>query len=66
MRLAGRTVKAATVVCASYEGISEFEAACRFCSAMCGDPILPKKPVYGGNNWYYAYGKSSRSEILGD
>lgn len=66
VRLAGRTVKAATVVCASYEGISEFEAACRFCSVMCGDPILPERPVYGGNNWYYAYGKSSRSEILGD
>ena len=33
---------------------------------MCDDPLLPEKPVYGGNNWYYAYGKSSRSEILGD
>ena len=30
------------------------------------DPILPKYPVYGSNNWYYAYGKSSESEILAD
>lgn len=67
VRLAGRTVKAATVVCASYEGISEFEAGLPLLArVMCGDPILPERPVYGGNNWYYAYGKSSRSEILGD
>ena len=64
--LPGRTVKAATIVCESYEGVSEFEAAGRFCALMCDDPLLPEKPVYGGNNWYYAYGKSSRSEILGD
>ena len=64
--LSGRTVKAATIVCESYEGVSEFEAAGRFCALMCDDPLLPEKPVYGGNNWYYAYGKSSRSEILGD
>ena len=33
---------------------------------MCSDPILPEKPVYGSNNWYYAYGRSSREDVLRD
>jgi alpha-galactosidase len=33
---------------------------------MCTDPIFPEKPVYGSNNWYYAYGHSSQDEILAD
>lgn len=42
------------------------DAARRFCGRMCPNPILPKYPVYGSNNWYYAYGKSSEEEILAD
>ena len=33
---------------------------------MCENPRLPEKPVYGSNNWYYAYGKSSRAEVIRD
>ena len=33
---------------------------------MCDDPLLPEKPVYGANNWYYAYGHSSREDVLAD
>ena len=33
---------------------------------MCTDPIFPECPVYGSNNWYYAYGDSSEEEILSD
>lgn len=43
---------------------NSFESACDFCSKMCPDPVLPTEPVYGGNNWYYAYGKSSYEEII--
>ena len=64
--LGGRTLEAATVCHASYAGVSEFDAACAFCAVLSPAPILPKFPVYGGNNWYYAYGKSSRKEIIGD
>lgn len=64
--LDGRTLEAASVVYREYSGISRFEAARRFCSVMSPVPILPEKPVYGGNNWYYAYGNSSRREILDD
>ena len=45
---------------------NSFEAACDFCGKMCPDPVLPTEPVYGGNNWYYAYGESSYEEIISD
>ncbi len=64
--LGGRTLKAATVVSETYEGKSAFAAAKAFCRRMCPDPILPERPVYGANNWYYAYGRSSREDILAD
>ena len=48
------------------EGESAFEAGRAFCRMMCEAPRLPAKPVYGSNNWYYAYGNSSHSEIVGD
>lgn len=43
-----------------------FEALCDFCSRMSPEPVLPSEAVYGGNNWYYAYGNSSYEEILSD
>ena len=64
--LQGRELTAAEVVCREYEGISSFEAAQRFCRVMCTDPLLPEHPVYGANNWYYAYGRSSREDVLAD
>lgn len=64
--LGGRRLAVADLICRHYDGISVFEAEKRFCRALCSDPILPKEPVYGGNNWYYAYGKSSPAEILSD
>lgn len=64
--LNGRELKACEIVCKKYENISEFEAAKRFCSLMCSHPVLPKEPVYGSNNWYYAYGVSSKEDIIKD
>jgi alpha-galactosidase len=31
---------------------------------MCEKPRLPQKPVYGINDWYFAYGNSSKDMIL--
>jgi alpha-galactosidase len=31
----------------------------RFCGMMCPKPRLPKQPVYGINDWYFAYGNNS-------
>ena len=39
------------------------EAGQRFCREMSRGARLPKHPVYGANNWYYAYGQSSGQEI---
>ena len=64
--LGGRTLHAATVLCREYANTDAFTAGHKFCCAMCPDPIFPEEPVYGSNNWYYAYGKSSREEILSD
>jgi alpha-galactosidase len=33
---------------------------------LCEKPRLPAWPVYGGNDWYYAYGKNTHQGIIGD
>lgn len=70
--LHGRKLKMAELVSmeaeirAEHQGRDTFFAAQEFCRMMCTDPILPEFPVYGSNNWYYAYGDSSEEEILKD
>lgn len=66
--LKGRKLHACSVVYEEYELNNKhtFEISQEFCQKMCEDPIFPDKPVYGANNWYYAYGHSSREEILAD
>ena len=65
VELGGRELLAAEFVGQKYSG-SPYQALSDFCGVMCNDPILPNQPIYGGNNWYYAYGKSSKNEILND
>ncbi|MEJ7682583.1 MAG: hypothetical protein WKG06_32955 [Segetibacter sp.] len=43
---------------------SSFEAACRFCRLMCEKPRLPAQPIYGINDWYFAYGNNSSEDII--
>ena len=64
--LSGRTLPVCSVLFRDYRGVSAFEAGRRFCRAMSPSPVLPKHPVYGSNNWYYAYGKSSHDDIVSD
>ncbi len=64
--LGDRELLAATVVTTRTEQTSAFAAARQFCHRMCASPRLPATPVYGGNNWYYAYGKSSADDIRRD
>lgn len=65
--LDGRTLEAACVVVRQGEpGEDPFAVAQQFCQMMCDKPRLPDAPVYGGNNWYYAYGISSEGQILRD
>jgi alpha-galactosidase len=37
-----------------------------FCRQMCDHPRLPASPIYGSNDWYYAYGKNSAEQTLRD
>lgn len=66
VQLGGRELPAATVMAASYSGMTAFAAAHQFCKRMCDKARLPATPVYGGNNWYYAYGNSSAEDIRRD
>jgi len=66
VQLASRELQVAEVIAQSYSGQTPFHAAKHFCGLLCSNPRLPKSPIYGGNNWYYAYGHSSASDILQD
>jgi alpha-galactosidase len=41
-----------------------FATVRRFCKQMCNDPKTVKQPVYGINDWYFAYGNNSADLIL--
>jgi len=45
---------------------SAFAALQAFCHQMCPNPRLPRQPLYGANNWYYAYGNTSATQCLDD
>ncbi|WP_158826741.1 hypothetical protein [Mucilaginibacter lacusdianchii] len=64
VKLGQRTLHAADIVVAdSKTGEAPFATATRFCSIMCTKPLLPKKPVYGINDWYAVYGNNSFNSI---
>ena len=64
--LGERELECATVYFKEYRNMSAFEAVREFCKVMCPNPYLADHVVYGSNNWYYAYGKSSHEEIISD
>ena len=47
-------------------GESAFAAIHAFCRLMCPDPRMPDQPVYGSNDWYWAYGRNSAATVLED
>ena len=51
---------------AGRDGESAFAATHAFCKQLCASPRLPAAPVYGSNDWYYAYGKNSSATALAD
>ena len=67
VHLNGRDLHAATI----WEAQSEpeqtpFAFARHFCGLLCPKPRLPPFPIYGGNDWYYAYGNNSDASIRRD
>ncbi|BCM92059.1 hypothetical protein IAD21_03938 [Abditibacteriota bacterium] len=65
VQLGGRRLEVATVRQLKSEK-SAFATARTFCRLLCPAPLLPSHPIYGGNDWYYAYGNNSRASILRD
>ena len=66
VQLRGRRLEVAALVSRREETCDSFRFAQSFCKIMCTDPLIPKTPIYGSNNWYYAYGQSSEPDILAD
>ena len=67
VQLKGRVLDATTAIYAeSTDDESVYAFTRRFLAKLCPNPLMPKEPVYGGNNWYYAYGQSSATEIMDD
>lgn len=65
VELGKRMFRAAEIV--SYSGKTgedTFTSAVNFCQLMSPHPRLPKQPVYGINDWYFAYGNNSAALIM--
>ena len=55
---------ACEVVCREgREGEVPYRAAEDFCRMMCEKPNLPKEPIFGVNNWYWAYGNITHDVV---
>ena len=67
VKLGERTLDVCDVVSrAGHGNESAFAALHAFCKQMCASPRLPRQPVYGSNDWYWAYGKNSAATVLTD
>jgi len=67
VQLGGRSLTVCDVVCRpGRPDETPFAALHAFCRQMCPNPRLPSHPVYGSNDWYWAYGKNSASTVLAD
>jgi alpha-galactosidase len=67
VQLGTRTLTVCDVVSrAGTVGESAAAAAHAFCRQMCAAPRLPAAPVYGHNDWYWAYGNNSATSALID
>ncbi len=60
-----REIAAATVVslAAAAEETPQ-SALTRFCRLLCPAPRLAAAPIYGNNNWYYAYGHNFDADAM--
>ncbi len=66
VHLNGRKLLAASFIYEEYVTADIMANLHIFCKKMCPSPRLPKEKIYGGNNWYYAYGDSCYEQIISD
>lgn len=65
--LGARELLACTVVTRTgAKGETIYRAGQEFCRQMSPTPRLPREPIFGVNDWNYAYGKNTASGILRD
>ncbi len=65
VKLGPRVLDVCTVVSrAGQPGESPFAALHSFCRQMCPKPRLLSHPIYGHNDWNYAYGSNSAASTL--
>jgi alpha-galactosidase len=65
VQLGDRMLNAVEIVTTKNEGSENaFVTVRRFCKQMCDAPRTVKQPVYGINDWYFAYGNNSADLIL--
>lgn len=46
------------------EGETPWQAVRKLVQSLGAKPRMPKAPLYGGNNWYYAYGKNCSASTI--
>ena len=67
VELGQRELRVATIVtCQGKPGEPPIAVARQFCKQMCPTPRLPAGPLFGSNDWNYAYGRNSADGILHD
>jgi alpha-galactosidase len=65
VQLGNRKLHAADIITTKNEANENvFATARRFCKMMCDKPRTVSQPVYGINDWYFAYGNNSAELIL--
>ncbi len=45
-------------------GEDPYKVAQTFAGQLCEKPVLPKTPIFGVNNWYWAYGNISHDIVM--
>lgn len=66
VELNGRTICLCEFLFCKYDSNDTFACLQDYCKQLCNRPLLPDRMIYGGNNWYYAYGESNYERILYD
>ncbi len=65
VKLGSRKLHAADIITTKNEANENvFATVRRFCKMMCRSPRKVSQPVYGINDWYFAYGNNSAELIL--
>lgn len=66
VQLGDREILAAQIVCGAQTGASSFQFVREFCHHLCENPLRTETPVFGANDWYYAYGNNTGERIVRD